>query len=88
MRTFYVFIINTMTTVSLTDIQRNPKLISQTRDSVQIIDKRKNMVIGIYIPIRHKQDNKKKKALDAIAWKITFNKSPLEIQKELRNERL
>gem|GEM_PF-4820111 len=36
----------------MTELQRNPKLISQASEEVQILDKRKDVVLGVYTPIQ------------------------------------
>lgn len=44
-----------MITVSVSDIQKNPKVLSQSREPVSVVDKRKNINLGVFYPkMRHK----------------------------------
>ncbi len=40
-----------MISITMTELQRNPKLISQASEEVQILDKRKNTVLWVYTPM-------------------------------------
>jgi len=39
-----------MITVSVSDIQKNPKVLSQSREPVSVVDKRKNINLGVFYP--------------------------------------
>lgn len=46
-----------MISITMTQLQRNPKLISQASQEVQILDKRKNQVIGVFVPTQKSKDS-------------------------------
>ncbi len=46
-----------MISITMTELQRNPKLISQASEEVQILDKRKNEILGVYTPTIKNEEN-------------------------------
>lgn len=54
-----------MITVSVSDIQKNPKVLSQSDVPVTIYDKRKNINLGVFYP-----KSRIKNSVEDLAWSL------------------
>jgi len=73
-----------MKTITLTQVQRDPKLLSQAQVPLKLVDKRRNIVISIIFPVAN--SNKEKFHKEVFGTRKS-NDDALAIQKEMRNER-
>jgi len=73
-----------MKTITLTQVQRDPKVLSQTKVPMKVIDKRRNIVISIIFPVAN--SNKEQLNKEVFGTRKS-NDDALVVQKEMRNER-